>query len=292
MALSQKQISELNAAALKPDKTATDLANLEYAANTFGYSAPTSPEQIEETQESVDNKYAEAAANNPVIADLTSGGSSVEEIIHALSTGDLTGIVDWQGQPFSVADQQAALTQATEDNRLYYEALQTKETADTEAALAKSQADYQDYLINAGQSFEADKTKSDQQSADKGVLFSGGRVQREKNLQRAYEQDQATKFRQVGGAIGTEARDFQYKYGGEAAGELSSFYNLPKNVYNPNVATGGVSQSGLSSVYSPSKFGFQGTRNVEQSAAAQQRAAGFLWNKGNKLLATGYKNQF
>ena len=37
MALSQKQIEELNAAAIKPNKTATDLANLEYAANTFGY---------------------------------------------------------------------------------------------------------------------------------------------------------------------------------------------------------------------------------------------------------------
>lgn len=291
MALSQKQIEELNAAALNPNQTDIDRKNLKYASEAFGYEAPTAPEQIE-TQESVDNRYAEAAANNPAIAELTQGGSSIQEIINALSTGDLTGIVDWQGQPFSVEDQQKALTQATEDTRLYYEALETKETADTEAILAQKTADYQDYLINTGQMFEADKLKSDQQAADRGVLFSGSRVQKEKNLQRAYEQDQASQQRRMASSIGTTARDFQYKYGGEAASGLSDYYNLGSNIYNPKVATGGVSQTNLSSIYNPSAYDFQGTRKVERSAAAQTRAAGFLWNKGNKLLATGYKNQY
>lgn len=245
-----------------------------------------------ETQESVDKKYAEAAAKNPAIATLAKGGSSLDEIINGLSTGDLSGIVDWQGQPFSIADQQAALTKANEDTKLFYEAQKAKDTADAEATLAKKQADYQDYLIQSGQNFQADKTKSDQQAADSGVLFSGSRVQREKNLARAYEQDQATKLRNTANDIGSTARDFQYKYGDEAAGGLSKSYNLGSNTFNPNVATGGVSSGSLASVYNPNKYNFQGTENTARAANANTRAAGYLWNKGNKLLSTGYTNKF
>ena len=294
--LTQLQIEELNAAALKPNKTATDIANLDYAAKTFGYQAPVGASEIQtpeqKTQASVDSEYAAAIENNPAIAELMQGGSSVTDIINALSTGDLTGIVDWQGQPFSTQDQQEALTKGMEDNKLFYEAQQTKDTADEEANLAQKSSDYQDYLINAGQQFEADKTKSDQSAADRGVLFSGSRVQKEKNLQRAYSQDQASNRNRYSNSIGNTARDFQYKYGNEAAGGLSKYYNLGQNTYNPNVATGGVGQGNLSSIYNPSDYNFQGTKNTERSANANTRAAGYLWNKGNKLLATGYKNQY
>ena len=245
-----------------------------------------------ETQESVDKTYADAAANNPAISALTQGGSSLEEIINGLSTGNLSGIVDWQGQPFSVADQQAALTQANEDNKLYYEALQAKETADAEASMAQSQQNYQDYLINAGQMFEADKTKSDQKAADSGVLFSGSRVQKERNMERAYERDQNTERNRASGSIGTAARDFQYKYGNENASGLNQYYNLGNNTYNANKARGGVGSGGLSSVYNPSNYSYGGTRNAERSANAQTRAAGYLWNKGNKLVSSGYNNQY
>ena len=251
----------------------------------------TAPEQTE-TQESVDQTYADAIAENPAVNSLLQGGSSLEEIINALQTGNLSGIVDWQGQPFSVADQQAALAQGMEDNRLYYEALQNKEAADAEAQMAQQQSDYQDYLINAGQMFEADKTKSDQQAANQGVLFSGSRVQKEKNMERAYAQDQATTQRNTAYNIGNTARDFQYKYGADAASGLNQYYNLGGNTFNPNVARGGVSSSGLSSIYNPSNYNYQGTRNTERSANANTRAAGYLWNKGNKLLSTGYSNQY
>ena len=127
-------------------------------------------------------KYADAAAQNPAIAALAQGGSSLEEIINGLSTGDISGLVDWQGKPFSVEDQQAALAKGMEDNRLYYEAMQAKDKATAESSLAQKQADYQDYLINAAQSFQTDKTKADQSAADSGVLFSGGRAQREKEF--------------------------------------------------------------------------------------------------------------
>jgi len=244
------------------------------------------------TQEAVDSLYYDAIAANPRINELTQGGSTLEEIITALQTGNLSGIVDFNGQPFSPQDQQDALARGMEDNKLYYEALQQKETANTESALAQDVDDYQNYLINSGQSFEADKAKSDQQAANSGVLFSGSRVQKEKNMQRAYQQDQNYTRNKVARNIGSTASDFQYKYGNEAASGLSQYYNLGSNTYNPNKARGGVGSGSLSNVYQPSNYTFQGTRNTARSAGANTRAAGYLWNKGNKLLRTGYNNQY
>jgi len=261
-------------------------------AAASGISTGESPSTGPETQESVDKRYMDAAAKNPVISELSQGGSTIEEIVNALSTGNLAGIYDWNGQPFSAQDQQEALKKAKEDNRLYYEALQKKEQADAEANMAAQKADFQDYLVNAGQSFEADKTKSDQQAANQGILFSGSRVQKEKNLKRAYEQDEASYRRRIGSNIGNTARDFQYKYGTDAAKGLNQYYNLGGNTFNPNVARGGVGSSGLSQVYSPGSYAYQGTRNTERLADANTRAAGYLWNKGNKLMSTSYKNQY
>jgi hypothetical protein len=245
-----------------------------------------------ETQESVDASYKEAASKNPAIVNLASGGSSLEDIVGALETGDFSNIVDSAGQPFSAEDQQAALTQAMEDNKLFYEAQQAKETADAESDLAKQQADYQNYLINSAQGFEADKTKLDKDAADAGVLFSGSRAQKERSLERAYAQDQAYKQAAVGRNIASTANDFQYRYGAPAMSSLSSYYNLGGNTFNANVASGGVGSSSLSSAYNPSGYNFQGTVNTERSAEAKKRAAGYLWNKGNKLLSTGYTNQY
>jgi hypothetical protein len=261
------------------------------AAARAGGKETTPPQQIE-TQESVDAKYKEAASKNPAIQALTKGGSTVDQIIIGLQTGNLSGLNMASGQPFSVADQQAALSQANEDNKLYYEALKAKETADTEAALAKKQADYQDYLISAGEQFKADKTTLDQNAANQGVLFSGGRAQKENRLQQSYAQDQATKLRNLSSDVASTANDYQYKYGNDAASNLSKYYSAGGNTYNANVAQGGVGSAGLSNVYSASPYNFQGTRNTERSAAANTRAAGLLWNKGNKLLASGYANQY
>lgn len=276
-----------------------DIPELQTAARAGGIEEPmpvsVAPQSVApqiETQADVDAKYTKAVANNPVVVELAKGGSSVEEIINALTTGDLSTVVDWNGQPFSAQDQQEALTKANEDNKLYYEALQKKETADAESKLAQEQSDYQNYLISSGQSFEAEKTKADQLAADKGVLFSGSRAQKEKNLARAYEQDQSYTRDKVARNIGSTASDFQYKYGSDAAGGLNSYYNLGGNTFNAGVARGGVGQSGISQAYSPGNYNFQGTRNTERSAEANKRAAGYLWNKGNKLLSTGYNNKY
>jgi len=237
-------------------------------------------------------EHDEALNNHPEIKALTNGGSPIESIVSALESGDWSGIVDWDGQPFSAADQESARVEAQKSNELYYNQLREKETADAESSLAQQQANYQNYLINSGQQFEADKTRSDQKAADQGVLFSGSRVQKEKNLTRAYEQDQATAQRNMTSNIGNTARDFQYKYGNKNAQGLSQYYNLGGNTYNANKARGGVGSSGLSSVYNPDNYSYDGRRNVERSTDTNTRAAGSLWNKGNKLLASGYNNQY
>lgn len=246
-----------------------------------------------ETGDPRDKPYNDARDSNPRIKDLADkGGSTPAEIAAALLSGDLSGIVDWQGKPFSPEDQQKALSDADESTKAFYEQQQAKETADAESSLAQKQADYQDYLINSGQNFESDKTQSDQTAADSGILFSGGRVQKEQNLQRAYEQDQASKLASVSRSIGTTANDFQYKYGNDAASGLSKYYNLGGNTFNPNVAAGGVGQKSLSSVYNPGSNNYYGTRRKERALDNATRSAGYLWNKGNKLLATGYNNQY
>ena len=236
--------------------------------------------------------YDTALASHPLIAPLIATGNSVESLNYALSSGDLSGISDYTGKPFSIQDQQDALAKATEDNRLYYEAQKAKETADTESVLKQKQLDYQNYLATSATNFQTDKTALDQTAANQGVLFSGGRAQKEQALQSKYAQDQAYKQQTMGASIGDVARDYQYKYGNQNAGGLSQYYNLGGNTYNPNVATGGVGSSGLSNIYNPSQYNFQGTTINEAKAEAQKRAAGYLWNKGNKLVSGGYKNQY
>jgi len=239
-----------------------------------------------------DEEYQSALNNNPIIQDYVSRGNSVESLAYAAETGDFSGLVNQFGQPFSLEDQQAALKEAQADNALYYDALESKETADAESSMAQQKSDYQDYLLNSGQQFEADKMNSDQTSADRGVLFSGGRVQKEKNMERAYNQDQDSTLASFTRNMGNTARDFQYKYGNDAANSLSSNFNVGSNTFDAHKAVGGVGSGGISSVYNPSQFDYQGTRNTARSATANQRAAGKLWNKGNKLLASGYNNKY
>ena len=264
-----------------------DIPELQAAAQAGGQEIA-----YEETQAAMEQTYNDAQASNPELQNATEGGSSLEEIIKALETGDFSGVLDFNGQPFSAAKQEKARVDAEKANSLYYNQLQEKETADAEASLAQQQADYQDYLINSGQAFEADKAKSDQQSANQGVLFSGSRVQKEKNLQRAYEQDEAYTRNKVSRNIGTTAQDYQYKYGNDKASGLNQYYQLGGNTYNPNTARNGVGSSGISSVYNTGNYTYDGTRNTERSGNTATRAAGYLWNKGNKLLSSGYNNQY
>lgn len=233
-----------------------------------------------------------AEAREKAATDARFKGNSLQSLEEAVNTGNFSGIYNEFGQPFSDQEQRDALEQGMKDNELYYKALGEKDKADTQAAIAQKQADYQDYLLTSGQSFEQDKTTADQSAANSGVLFSGGRVQKEKNLERAYTQDQASKFGSMSNDISSLARDYQYNYGNDAAKGLSKYYKLGGNSYNANVARGGVGNQSLSRVYNPRDYNFQGTVNTERLANANKRAAGLLWNKGNQLLGSGYTNSY
>ncbi len=238
------------------------------------------------TQQQLDAEYATAASSHPALK-----GNTPESIAYATSTGDYSSLVNAQGQPFSQQDQASAVSTATAALDPYYKAEQFKATQDTEAALQSKQAGYGNYLEKQAEKFQADKSGLDQKAADQGVLFSGSRAQKEKQLGEAYARNDEYQKKAYGADIADTARNFGYKYGDSAAGGLSSYFNLGGNTYNPNVATGGVGSSGLSSIYNANQ-GFQGTQVNTAKAEAQKRAAGLLANKGNKLVSTGYTNQF
>lgn len=238
------------------------------------------------TQAQVDAEYAAAVAAHPTFA-----GNSADAINYATSTGDFSGLMNSQGKPFSAADQQAAVAQATADLSPYYQAQQTKETADTEAALRAQQAQRTKFIGDQAAQFQVDKLSQDQTAANNGVLFSGGRLQKLKQLGDAYTRADEANKASIGNSISSTARDFAYKYGDSAANNLSSYFNVGNASYNPYVAQGGATSGGLSSIYNANQ-GFQGTEINTAKAAAQKRAAGFLANKGNKLVGSGYNNQF
>lgn len=247
----------------------------------------------QKTQAEIDAEYKASVAAHPVIQELTKGGSTVDEILNGLQTGDISGLRTSTGQPFSAQDQADALAKATEDNRAFYEAQQQNDTVAAQNTLAQKQADYQDWLISQGEKFQTDKTTLDQNAADTGMLFSSGRNQKEQKLQNAYNQAQSSQLATLGRDVTGTANDFQYKYGANATNGLSQYYNAGGNTYNAGVSTGGVGSNGLSSLYNPGAYNFgAGTVAGQQDAANKQRAAGYLWNKGNKLLSTGYNNQY
>jgi len=246
------------------------------------------------TQADIDRLTEEVLAetkNNSITSALLAKGNTAEDLLYATTTGDLSKLTDFTGQPFSLQDQQTAMAEAEKDLEGFYKAEAEKDKADTEEAIKGKQRAFQDYLITSGENFAEDKTAADQTSANQGVLFSGSRVQKEQDLKTKYERDLASKRAGVASEIGTTARDFQYKYGGDAASSLSDYYKLGDNTYNPKVATGGVTSGGLSSIYTPGQYDFQGTKLAEKKSAAAKRAAGLLANRGNKLLSTSYANQ-
>ncbi len=238
------------------------------------------------TQKELDDAYLSAVTTHPTFA-----GNSADQLAYAASTGDYSKLLNSEGKPFSAADQAAAVTQATADISPYYQAEQNKETQDTEAELASKKAAYEKYLSDQATNFQTEKTNQDQTAANQGVLFSGARVQKLNNLKDVYDKNQAAQKSAYATDVGSTARNFGYKYGDSAANGLSSYFNAGGNTYNPNVATGGVGSSGLSSVYNANQ-GFQGTEVNASKAEAQKRAAGLLYNKGNKLTGTGYTNQY
>lgn len=246
------------------------------------------PNFVPKTQKELDQFYNAAALAHPVFK-----GNSPEALAAAAESGDFSGLYDSTGKPFSIADQKAAFTKANEALAPGFEATKKYDTMSTEEKLAKTKSDYDRSIAADKENFIADKTALDQDAANKGVLFSGGRYEREKKLQNAYQTNQDLNRATAASAIGSTGREYEYKYGNEAGNNptLSKYYQLGGNTYNANTARGGVGQTPLSQIYNTGN-GFQGTAVNANKTAAQVRAAGLLANKGNKLLSSSYKNQF
>jgi hypothetical protein len=254
--------------------------NAAYESGMAGVASP-------KTQEQVDKEYTEATIAHPIFK-----GNTPEALTYAMATGDLSGLVKENDKPFTIEEQQAAVDEATKAEAASFEEEKAYDKEVAESKLRQKQLDYQNYLATSAVKFQTDKTNLDQTAANQGVLFSGGRAQKEKALQSAYDTEGAYKKASAGGDISGISRDYQYAYGSGAGNDLSSYYNLGGNTYNPNVATGGVGSSGLSSVYNASPTSYQGTNVRKKNVSAQQRAAGLLWNKGNKMVTGGISNQY
>lgn len=233
--------------------------------------------------------------NHPQIAPLIAQGISPEQITRASETGDYTGFTNpVTGKPFSSEDQAAATAKAQAALQPGFDETQRYDESTAANSLKDKVNTYNEFLKTQGASFQQDKENLDQNAANNGVLFSGSRIQKEKNLKNTYDQAQQEKAASVGSDISKLGSDFQYKYGDEAAAKptLSQYYQLGGNSFNPKVATGGVTSGAISSIYKPSSSVYQGTEINKNKAAVQVRAASLLGNKANKLVPYGYKNQF
>jgi len=238
--------------------------------------------------------------NHPDIKPLATNFKTADEAwnaVHSAKPGAIASVngTTKEGKPFSPEDQQQAYRDAASLLDPGFQAEQAKDTADVEASLRQNQNEYNNYLATSGANFEADKAKLDQNAADRGVLFSGGRTQKESNLKSSYERADQAKLNAFTTETGNTARDYQYKYGNTpaSASNLSQFYSAGGNTYNPNVATGGVGSRGLSSVYNVGSNNFMGTAPAKNEAAKQKYATGLLWNKANKIVPGGsYNNQY
>lgn len=237
----------------------------------------------------IDQEYYDALVRNPLIKNLVDQGATPHQIVTAVNTGDFSVFPPTIKAAFTPEQEQAAREAALKDDQAYFDMIREKDKADAEAKLASNQANYQDYLIQAGQQFETDKASLDQQSADRGVLFSGARAQKQRNLKQAYEQNDATNRRKTGENIASIAQPYQYAHGNEAASALGDYYKLGSNAYNPNKALSNVGSGGISNLYNPDKYkNFYGTTNTYQQALAAQGGARKLENEANKMMGSGY----
>lgn len=220
-------------------------------------------------------------------------GMNIDALVNAYDTGDFSGVTNSVGQPLSTDAANKALSDSMAVLDPLYAAEKAKATADLQDTLGNKQAQYNSDLATSGANFQADKTALDKSAADQGVLFSGGRYQKENNLSTRYANADAARKASLTSDVNTAGRDFAYKYGSTAAQNpnLSSYYQAGGNTYNANVATGGVGSSGLSTLYNPGATNFYGTNNAAESAAAKTRAAGLLANQANKLVSGNYNNK-
>jgi len=242
-------------------------------------------EEIIEPDEVV---YNRAIANHPKFA-----GNTPEDIEYAAATGDFGILRNEFGKPFSDEIQQQSVRDAEDALNPRFEIDKEFATQGTEDALRQNQQSFDNALQDQADNFETDKATLDQNAANRGVLFSGARDQKERKLQNVYNTNQDRMQQTNMDNISSLSGNFQRQFGDKAANQnrLSQFFSSGSNTFNPKVATGGAQKSSLSQTYKPKKTGFMGTANTAQSANIQSRSASLLANRANKLFSTGVNNQ-
>lgn len=248
-----------------------------------------SPSEIQQYKKQI----AEALSRNPDVIRY-GGTNSPDAILNAYMTNDWSNVTTLTGMPFSRKQQEEAVTAAERALNPAYRAQEAYDTSVVTDTLEAERAGVEQFRDSEEQNFGIEKDNQDQSAADQGILFSGSRFQKLNDLRNTYQDREAQNLAGAEGRVRTAARNFQYKYGDPAAKSLKSFYQMPgQSNFNANVAGGKVTpSSGISSVYNPKEFKFQGTAPVSQKAAVQTRAASLLGNRANKLSASGYKTQF
>lgn len=245
------------------------------------------------TSAAMTSAIGKAVSTNPTVQQYA-GNNTSDAIVNAYQSGDWSGVTSLSGKPFTPEQQQAAVAQSSAALAPAYQAQEANDQATTEDSLRTEQEKLASGEKADATTFKTDKNTLDQNAADQGVLFSGSRVQKQNDLRTAYQDRSAAARSAAAENIGSTLRGYQYDYGNNAASKLSDMYRLPgATSYNAGVAGGAVTPSkGLSSVYNPSAYNFQGTKPVAQTAAVQTRAAGLLANKANKLTLSGYNTQY
>lgn len=240
------------------------------------------------TSSAMSAAVSKAVSRNPDVRRYA-GTNDPAKILNAFQTGDFSGITDLTGKPFSVQQQKAAVRKASKALAPAYEATRTYDEAGVEQTLQKDQQDLDTYERDQGVQFGKDKDILDKSAADNGVLFSGARIQKQNDLKTMYQNADNDRRALTFDTITRTARDNQYDYGLDASPRLSQYFNRSgPQTYNPGVAHGATSTTpGLSAIYDPSAYRFQGTKPVAQKAAVQLRAANLLANRANKLSLSG-----
>lgn len=225
-----------------------------------------------------------SVSSNPKIIKY-GGVNTVDQILNAYFTNNFSGVTDITGKPFTKQQQQAAVSEA---ERVFGPGFKAQEAFDQSVVtdtLRGEQEDFGQFQKDEEQVFGDEKDIQDKNAADQGVLFSGSRLQKQNDLRNTFQDREAIQRGRTQDNIRTVARNNQFRYGDKKARGLSEFYDLPgESRFNAGVAGGQVSRSGgLSSTYNPGEFKFQGTQNVSNTAAVQQRAANTLKNTARKL---------
>ena len=236
------------------------------------------------THAAMTNAVTTSVSSNPQMQQYLRS-NSVENIVNGFFSNDLSNVIDITGRPFTKKQQRAAVSEAERVFNPGFEAQEAFDQSVVEDTLRGQQEDFGQFQQAEEEMFGDRKDALDQNAADQGVLFSGSRLQKQNDLRNNFQDREAIQRGRTQDNIRTTARNNQFARGDKNAKGLSDFYDLPgQSRFNAGVAGGQVNRSGLSSAYNPNEFKFQGTRNVANTAAVQQRAANTLTNTARKKI--------